>query len=61
VALAVGRAQTPRWALGFLGLVAVCEVTTPDLGLAAVVAFAVLASGISLRAGAPRPVPAPTL
>lgn len=61
VAIAVGRMETQRWALGFLGLIAVCEVTTPDLGLLAVVAFALLSSGLPLRSGAPRPVPAPTL
>lgn len=61
VALAVGRVETRGWAVGVVGLIAVCEVPTPGLGLLAVVAFALLSSGITLRLGAPRPVPAPTV
>jgi hypothetical protein len=61
VAIAVTRIETRGWAVGFLGLIAVCEVTTPNLGLVAVAAFALLSSGISLRSPAPRPVPAPTV
>jgi hypothetical protein len=61
VAIALGRLETRGWAIGFLGLAAVCEVTTPDLGLVAVAAFALISSGVALRLGAPRPLPAPTL
>ena len=61
VAIAVGRMETRGWAAGFLGLIAVCEVITPDLGLVALVAFALLSSGLPLRSAAPRPIPAPTL
>jgi hypothetical protein len=61
VAIAVARIETRGWAAGFLGLIAVCMVTTPDLGLVAVVAFALLSSGFTLRSAALRPSPAPTL